>query len=123
MPRSRERDLAYQATRPNRRRLRMPAPDARGRRLPLGTAGFISFPPIPMAGTSVAIDPRHARMQAFIEANQPIRVLPRWLTNRMLKRWYQERPASKSSVPGNFYDRTVVVLFLIGLIANALIQR
>ena len=100
----------------------MPAPDARGRRLPLGTAGFISFPLPFMERTSETSEQRIARVRKLIDDNQPIRVLPRRFTNHMLERWYQERPQPKSGVPGKNYDRTAGVLFLIGLFANVLIQ-
>jgi hypothetical protein len=63
-------------------------------------------------------DRRIARVQAMIDDIQLVPVLPRRFTNRMLERWYKERPTAH--VTWRWFDRTVIVLALALGIVNLL---
>lgn len=58
-------------------------------------------------------DRRIARVRAMIDDSPFIPVVPRWVSDRMLARWYKERATSKSRIPGRWFDRTVVAVALI----------
>jgi hypothetical protein len=116
--RSRERSVAVQTTSLVRRfRIQGCGTVDIGGRRSLLSAGFYFIPLFLMERNFESSDRRIARMRSMIDDNQLVPVIPRWVTDRMLERWYKDRVATKSRVPGRWFDRTVVtVAVLLGIV-------